>query len=202
MPWSRAKAHESAHVPTEPLLRKAFARMVYNIRHENIVSRKFHLKNLDFEPQQNNINHYRQLQVLGAYAPLSILDSPDFEHRGLNLDISRDWIAPRDVLRTIEAMAATKLNQLHLHAADAQTWPLEIPALPELAMKSALDLDQTWSAAELEVVQRHGSAHGVEVFLEIDLPGHARAVGYAYPSLVVAADKEPWSESALEPPAG
>ena len=40
------------------------------------------------------------------------------------------------------------------------------------------------------------------MFLEIDLSGHARAVGYAYPSLVVAADKEPWSEFALEPPAG
>ena len=136
------------------------------------------------------------------YAPLSILDSPDFKHRDLNLDISRNWIASRDVLRTIKAMTATKLSPLHLHAADAQTWSLKIPTLPELIMKGALNLDQTWSAAELETVQRHKSAHDVEMFLEIDLPGHARAIDYAYPNLVVAADKEPWSEFTLKSPAG
>lgn len=141
-------------------------------------------------------------EVYSPYAPVSILDYPDFEHRGLNLDISRNWISPIDVMRTIEAMAATKLNYLHLHAADAQSWPLEIPALPELASKGAYDPGQTWTREDLEETQRHGLAHGVEVFLEIDLPGHTRAVGYAYPDLIVAADQEPWSDSALEPPAG
>lgn len=263
--WSRARVLESAQVSAETLLREAFARMTYNIRHENFVPRKFHSRNSDFEPQRNNTN-YRMVETItikevthlrsrcvgcdvnleaytlnmdqdgravieivspqgglyaiqtfsqlffahsepsfgfySPYAPLSILDSPDFEHRGLNLDIARNWISPQDVMRTIEAMAATKLNQLHLHAADAQSWPIEISAHPALAMNGAYDQDQSWSPAELEAVQRHGSAHGVEVFLEIDLPGHTRAVGYAYPDLVVAADREPWSEFALEPPAG
>ena len=58
------------------------------------------------------------------YAPVLIKDSPMFEHRGLNLDISRNWISPADVMRTIEAMAASKLNRLHIHASDAQSWPI------------------------------------------------------------------------------
>lgn len=142
------------------------------------------------------------LGIYSPYAPLSILDSPHFEHRGLSLDISRNWIPPSDVMRTIEAMAATKLNQLHLHATDAQSWPLEIPALPELAIKGAYGPSQTWTAADLDNVQRHGLSHGVEVYLEIDLPGHTTAIGLAYPDLVTAAKKEPWSEYALQPPAG
>ena len=142
------------------------------------------------------------LGIYSPYAPLSILDSPNFSHRGLNLDISRNWIPPRDVMRTIEAMSATKLNKLHLHASDAQSWPLEIPALPELAAKGAYSPSQTWSVTDLDDVQRHGHAYGVEVFLEIDLPGHTTAIGLAYSNLVIAANEESWSEYALQPPSG
>ncbi|KAI9721650.1 MAG: N-acetyl-glucosamine-6-phosphate deacetylase [Chrysothrix sp. TS-e1954] len=136
-----------------------------------------------------------------SYAPLLIRDSPAFEHRGLNLDIARNWIPPKDVMRTIEAMAANKLNRLHLHAADSQAWPIEIPARPELASKGAYSKAQIWSVGDLEAVQLHGTEFGVDVFLEIDLPGHTASVGNAYPHLVTAKDV-PWPDYALEPPSG
>lgn len=136
------------------------------------------------------------------YAPLHIVDGPVFEHRGLNLDISRNWIAPNSVIRTIEAMGANKLNRLHLHATDAQSWPLEIPALPDLASKGAYDSSQIWTTEGLARVQRYGLSHGVEVFLEIDLPGHSNAIGSAYHHLITAANEKSWSDFALEPPSG
>lgn len=135
------------------------------------------------------------------YAPVSIKDSPMFEHRGLNLDISRNWISPADVMRTIEAMAANKLNRLHIHASDAQSWPIEIPTLPDLAIKGAYSQAQIWHTEDLEAVQLHGTDYGVQVFMEIDLPGHTTSIGNAYPHLVTAKDV-PWPEYALEPPSG
>lgn len=135
------------------------------------------------------------------HAPLLIKDSPIFEHRGLNLDISRNWISPDDVMRTIEAMAANKLNRLHLHASDAQSWPLEIPSLPDLAIKGAYSQAQIWRTEDLEAVQLHGTYHGIQVFTEIDLPGHTTSIGNAFPHLVTAKDV-PWPEYALEPPSG
>ena len=111
----------------------------------------------------------KSAEVYSPYAPLSITDRPDFEHRGLNLDISRNGIPPKDVMRTIEAMAATKLNRLHLHAANAQSWLLEIPSLPDLAPGRAYDPSQIWTTKDLDAVQHHGFVHGVEVFLEINL---------------------------------
>lgn len=131
------------------------------------------------------------------YAPLSIFDGPVFEHRGLKLDISRNWIPPSHVIRTIEAMGANKLNRLHLHATDAQSWPLEIPALPDLAFKGAYSPSQIWTTTHLETVQRHVFLHGVEVFLEIDLPGHSNAIGSAYPHLITAGNEKSWSDFAL-----
>ena len=135
------------------------------------------------------------------YAPLRIKDSPKFEHRGLNIDISRNWIPPIDVMRTLEAMAANKLNRLHIHASDAQSWPLEIPSLPELALKGAYSPSQIWTTQDLEDVQRHGREYGVEVFIEIDLPGHTTSIGNAYPHLITARG-EHWPEYAVEPPCG
>ncbi|KAL8819056.1 MAG: hypothetical protein Q9223_002434, partial [Gallowayella weberi] len=135
------------------------------------------------------------------FAPLLIEDSPAFGHRGLNLDISRNWISPTDVMRTIEGMAANKLNRLHIHASDAQSWPLEVPSLPDLATKGAYSQAQIWRTEDLEAVQLHGTYYGVQVFTEIDLPGHTTSIGNAYPSLVTAKDV-PWPEYALEPPSG
>lgn len=135
------------------------------------------------------------------FAPISIKDSPMFEHRGLNLDIARNWIPPADVMGVIEAMASCKLNRLHIHASDAQSWPVEIPALPDLAIKGAYSPSQIWRTEDLEAVQSRGSSHGVEVFVEIDLPGHTTSIGNAFPDLVTAKDM-PWSDYALEPPSG
>ena len=134
-------------------------------------------------------------------APVTIRDAPVFVHRGLNLDISRNWIAPQDVFRTIEAMGFNKLNKLHLHATDAQSWPLEIPAMPGLSRKGAYREDQVWTAKDLEKVQRHGVYHGVEVYLEVDLPGHTASIYHSYPDLITAYNK-PWEQYAQEPPSG
>ncbi|EFE44270.1 hypothetical protein TRV_00956 [Trichophyton verrucosum HKI 0517] len=136
------------------------------------------------------------------FAPISISDSPKWRHRGLNLDISRNVIRPEDVKRTIDAMASVKLNRLHFHAADSQSWPLDIPSIPELAAKASYHPSQVWSSSELEAVQLYGLERGVSVFLEIDLPGHTAAVGHAFPDLVAAYHMDQWEKYAAEPPSG
>ncbi|KAK4695221.1 hexosaminidase, partial [Lecanoromycetidae sp. Uapishka_2] len=139
--------------------------------------------------------------VYTPFAPIKIKDKPAFQHRGLNLDISRNWIPPQDVKRTIEAMGFNKLNRLHLHATDSQSWPLEIPSLPALAKEGAYRPDQIWTVKDLKDIQTYGLYHGVEVYLEIDMPGHTASIAHSHPKLITAFN-ESWSEYALEPPAG
>ena len=151
---------------------------------------------LFYKHSKHNIGLYT------PYAPLAVDDMPAFAHRGLNLDISRNIIKPKDVMRTIEALAFNKFNRLHLHASDAQSWPLEIPALPELASKGAYSEDQIWSVADLHEVQSFGSQRGVEVYLEIDMPGHTASVHAAYPDLIESYNRQPWPEFSAQPCAG
>ena len=136
------------------------------------------------------------------YAPVSIQDSPRFSHRGISLDIARNPFTPDDVMRTIDAMATAKMNRLHLHATDSQSWPLDIPSLPELAPKGAYQPHLVWSTEDLDSVQSYGDNRGVMVYLELDMPGHTASVARAYPDLIAAYNQLDWSKFAAEPQSG
>lgn len=142
-------------------------------------------------------------EIYTPLAPVQIFDSPKFQHRGLNMDVSRSWYPPGDILRMIDALAYNKMNRLHIHATDAQSWPLEIPALPLLAAKGAYGPGMSYSPAVIQSIQQYGAARGVEVYLEIDMPGHTSSIAYSYPELVAAFNMQPdWSSYAAEPPSG
>ncbi len=141
--------------------------------------------------------------IYTALAPIEISDWPCFQHRGLNMDIARNVFFPADIIRTIDAMASNKFNRLHLHAVDAQSWPLDIPALPELAVKGAYHRGLVWTSKDVQEVQSYGLSRGVSVFLEIETPGHTASIAHAYPELITASHQHPdWLTYAAEPPSG
>lgn len=142
-------------------------------------------------------------RVYTDLAPVAVSDAPKFKHRGLNLDVARSWYPPAAVLKQIDALAYNKMNRLHLHMTDSQSWPLEVPALPLLAEKGRYGAGLTYSPDTLRYIQQYGANRGVQVYIEIDMPGHAGIVELAYPGLTVAWNIQPdWDKWALEPPSG
>jgi len=146
--------------------------------------------------------HSDDSRVYTPLAPISIVDRPTWPYRGLNLDISRNAFRPSDVMRTLDAMSTCKMSRLHIHATDAQSWPIEIPALPALAEKGAYQSYLTWSPNDLRMVQYYGLQRGISVFLEIDMPGHTGSIANAFPELITAYNQSDWSTFAAEPPSG
>jgi hexosaminidase len=103
----------------------------------------------------------------------------------------------------MDALAFNKMNKLHVHMTDSQSWPLEIPSIPDLAAKGAYHPGLIYSATDLATLQRYGSLRGIEVFLEIDMPGHTSAIWYSNPDLIAAFNMQPdWGAFAAEPPSG
>ncbi|KAK3191150.1 Glucosamine-6-phosphate isomerase (Glucosamine-6-phosphate deaminase) (GNPDA) (GlcN6P deaminase) [Lecanicillium sp. MT-2017a] len=134
-------------------------------------------------------------------ALVSIYDYPKFAHRGMLLDLARSWYPIPDVKRTIDGLAMSKMNVIHLHMTDTQSWPLEIPALPELAQKGAFAPGLTYSPEEIQDLQEYAAERGVQAILEIDMPGHV-GVAEAYPDLSVAYNAVPYNKYCAEPPCG
>lgn len=147
---------------------------------------------------QHSTNH----GIYTNLAPVSITDSPKFQHRGLNMDVSRNWFPKTNILRTIDALSWNKFNRLHLHMSDSQSWPMEIPALPLLAGKGAYQTGLSYTPVDIEEIQTYGVQRGVEIIIEFDMPGHTTAIGLGYPDLVAAFEAKPWGDYCAEPPCG
>lgn len=134
----------------------------------------------------------------GRLRPLAVEDAPRYGFRGLHIDLGRNFHGRDQILKLVEAMAAYKLNRLHLHLADDEGWRIEIPALPELAAigskrchdpaeKTCLlpqlgagpegtsGVNGYLSAADYVAILQAAAARQIEVIPSIDMPGHSRA---------------------------
>ncbi|KAJ4723761.1 Beta-hexosaminidase [Melia azedarach] len=100
-----------------------------------------------------------------------IWDDPIFPHRGLLLDTSRNYYGVGDIMRTISAMSANKMNVFHWHITDSQSFPLVLPSEPELAAKGSYGPEMQYSPEDVKKIVEFGLDHGVRVIPEIDAPG-------------------------------
>ena len=129
--------------------------------------------------------------------PMTIEDWPDFPYRGFMLDVVRDFRTMDEVLVILDLMASWKLNTLHFHIADDESWCLEIKGLPELTEYGAhhalpdWDLNEIsalkpsangrvgntsyYSAEEYKQILRYAWERRIRVIPEFDTPGHSRA---------------------------
>ena len=73
-----------------------------------------------------------------------IKDYPRFSYRGLHVDVSRHFRSVEFLKKQIDAMAAYKMNKLHLHLTDAAGWRLQIDAFPRLTEFAAWRPHETW----------------------------------------------------------
>ncbi|WP_158281485.1 family 20 glycosylhydrolase [Sediminitomix flava] len=123
----------------------------------------------------------------------NIQDSPRFPWRGLMLDVSRHF-HPMDVVkRQLDAMAAVKMNVLHMHLADDQGFRIESKALPKL--HELASEGEYFTQDEIREIIAYADDRGIRVMPEFDMPGHATAMILAYPEMASAPfqymDKKP-----------
>lgn len=140
----------------------------------------------------------------------SILDYPRFRHRGLMLDISRNFRNKDYILKQLDVMSMLKMSTLHLHLTDDAGWRIQIDAYPELTRKAAWRVGGTyeeWVAggkkyssedaplasggyltkADVKEIVEYASSRHIDIIPEIELPGHSGEVLAAYPELACLA---------------
>ena len=138
-----------------------------------------------------------------------VTDYPDLQHRGLMLDIARNYYPADSIYRIMDIMAYHKLNVLHLHLSDDEAWRLEISGLPQLtSIASRRGYTQDESDCLLPMycggwdpdapttangyltrekyieLLRYASDRHIRVIPEIDMPGHMRAAKKAMGKLL------------------
>ena len=129
--------------------------------------------------------------------PMTLEDWPDYQYRGFMLDVARDFRTVDEVLQVLDLMASWKLNTLHFHIGDDESWCLEIKDLPELTEFSGhhalpdWNLQETtalmpavnghvgnttfYTGEEYKTILRYAWERRIVVIPEFDTPGHSRA---------------------------
>jgi hexosaminidase len=127
----------------------------------------------------------------------SMSDAPRFPYRGLMMDLSRHFYPIPFVEHTIDAMVAVKLNVLHLHLTDDQSFPVASTSHPELAEQGAFSRPlglgpdakralYTYNASEIAALLQYAVERGVVVVPEFDMPAHSSSWGASHPELMVS----------------
>jgi len=131
-----------------------------------------------------------------------ITDRPALSWRGAHIDVARHFATKRELLALIDALAAVKLNRLHLHLTDDQGWRIESrlhPRLHEVGShrpRTRISLNNEdpavydevphggyYTLADLAELASFAARRGMSLVPEIDLPGHTEALLAALPEL-------------------
>lgn len=152
----------------------------------------------------------------GSLRCCRIEDFPRFPYRGVHMDVSRHFRTKEFILKHIDAMAAFKMNKLHLHLTDAAGWRLQIDAYPRLTDFAAWRDGTTWkewvskgykyleqgtegayggyyTKDDIREIVAYARLRNIEVIPEIEMPSHSEEVLAAYPEL--GCSGEPYKNS-------
>ena len=140
------------------------------------------------------------MELTSAPLPnLHITDYPDMGHRGIMLDVARNFTKKTDLLKLIDILSF--YNVLHLHLSDDEAWRVEIPGLEELteiASRRGHTTDELtclypayawgWNEADTTSlangyysrndfmdILKYAKERHIRIIPEIDIPGHSRA---------------------------
>lgn len=114
-----------------------------------------------------------------SFPAVHIEDAPRFPWRGLLVDAGRHF-EPVDVIeRTLDGMAAVKLNVLHWHLSEDQGFRVQSLRYPRLQQYGSDGLYYT--QAQIRTVVAYARDRGIRVIPEFDMPGHATSWLVGYP---------------------
>ena len=116
----------------------------------------------------------------GFFLPaVRIADAPRFPWRGLLVDAGRHFEPVEVIKRTLDGMAAVKLNVFHWHLSEDQGFRAESKRFPLLQRDGSDGLFYT--QAQMRDVVAYARDRGIRVVPEFDMPGHASSWLVGYP---------------------
>lgn len=126
---------------------------------------------------------------------LYIQDSPVYIYRGIMIDTARHFLPLHLIQETLYIMLPNKLNVLHWHMSDSQSFPYSSIRFPELSRHGAYCYPEcTYDASDIEMIIETAALFGIHVIIEVDLPGHSQAIGNSHPELLSKCSNDVVSE--------
>lgn len=134
-----------------------------------------------------------------AIPAVEIFDYPQFQWRGLHLDVGRHMFPVEFIKKFIDLLSFYKFNTFHWHLTEDQGWRIEIKKYPKLteigSQRAETPIPENrhqgdgvpyggfYTQDEVREVVAYAAERHITVVPEIEMPGHSVAVLAAYPEL-------------------
>ncbi|EGC30841.1 hypothetical protein DICPUDRAFT_83242 [Dictyostelium purpureum] len=143
---------------------------------------------------------YKKLHLKNL--PFNINDRPRLNFRSLLIDSGRYYLEPEYIKSIIFTMSLLKMNALHWHITDDQSFPIEIKEYPRLQEKGANHLgyihnnikykknkNNYYKESDVKDIVQFAKSVGIRVIPEIDIPAHTLSWGKGYNNLTTQCPK-------------
>ncbi|KOS22987.1 Beta-hexosaminidase [Escovopsis weberi] len=124
--------------------------------------------------------------------PVTIKDQPNYPYRGVMVDTGRNFISLGKIREQIDGLALSKMNILHWHITDAQSWPIQLTSYPQFT-KDAYSERETYSPSDVAGLVAYARERGVRLIPEIDMPGHSASGWKQVDENIVTCQNSWWS---------
>jgi len=114
---------------------------------------------------------------------VSITDKPAFPHRGLLIDSGRHFLPVPLIERLLDGMAMAKLNVLHWHITEDESWPIASRVHPEFPSRGAHSPSERYTIENIKSIVMYAAGLGIRVVPEFDVPGHSTSWRMSHPEL-------------------
>lgn len=127
-------------------------------------------------------------------------------YRGLMIDTARTWLPMSKIHKLIKGMQSVKMNALHIHLSDSDSFPVELSKYHQIPDAAAYSNSQIYTKQQIRELVNEAQRRGVIVIPELDMPSHARSWANS-PELNQLnschdAPGNQWGSYCLQPPCG
>ncbi|CAH8857656.1 unnamed protein product [Trichobilharzia szidati] len=101
------------------------------------------------------------------------------------IDTARHYLSVETIKNVIAALSMVKMNVLHWHMTDDESFPYVSSVYPELSSKGAYHPHSyVYEKDEIDSLVEFARLHGVRVIVEFDSPGHTLSWGKSHPEIL------------------
>ncbi|XP_047476538.1 chitooligosaccharidolytic beta-N-acetylglucosaminidase-like [Penaeus chinensis] len=199
-------ADDRLHLDTDESY-QLFVTTIADKTNAQIVAATFFGARHALETLSQMVEYEEGVDALMVLSSATVEDAPTFPYRGILLDTSRNFFSVKSIERTLDAMAANKLNTFHWHITDSHSFPMQLETLPNMAYYGAYGSRFIYSTADIRNLVEYGRIRGIRVLPEFDAPAHV-GNGWRWGEeqglgkLAVCVNREPWQSYCVEPPCG
>merc|ERR1740117_2326486 len=102
------------------------------------------------------------------------------------IDTARHFQPLASIRKIVDSLPYAKLNVLHWHMSDTQSYPFQVKSYPKL-WDASWSKQERYMQADIADMVEYARMRGVRVMVEFDMPGHAGSWCTGYPEVCPSA---------------